>query len=887
MGDFYEMFGDDAERVGRALGLTISSRSSPIPMAGVPHHQLPTYLQRAIDAGFRVAVVDQLQDPKEAKGVVDRGVTQVVTPGTLVDDALLDDESTACLAAVCFDADDAAGIAVVELSTGAFWVLDDHPARLADELARLRVREVLYAETGDAAAPPRTRALAEPASAATTPRPVWHFRQNEALEAVRDHYRSAGVEGFGLDPAAPCVRAAGAVLRYLEETQAVGRSATAAASGSEFQRQASTLAHLSAPRRIEAAGVCRLDAVSLRALEVERTIRTDRAHRDDVEGSLLGVFLRAATGPRCVVRTPMGKRLLREWLVRPLTDLAAIESRQDAVALLSSDAALAEALAAPLDDAADLARIAGRVALGRATPRDLVAAGRTVAAADAVAGALAGAPAMAALAADLAEAAAALAPLAADIARSCVDDPPAHLREGGLIRDGVDAALDEARSLAKDAGAWLADYQTRLIAEHSLPSLKVGFNKVFGYFIELPAAQARRAPDALTRTQTLKNAERYTTPELRAFEQKVTTAEARALSRERELFDALCERARAALAPLTRTAELLATVDCLAGFAAKARQRGWVRPRVVDGPTLEIDAGRHPVLDELLDHRFVPNDTALATPEHAAPLALITGPNMAGKSTYIRQNALLALLAMTGSFVPAQRAVVGVCDRIFTRVGADDALHRGQSTFMVEMTETATILNNATPRSLVVLDEIGRGTSTLDGLSLAWAIAEHLADLGCRTLFATHYHELTSLEERLAARVRNLHVAVNEWTLDSGRTEIVFLHHIRPGRADRSYGVHVAELAGVPQSVVERARAVLDTLSVQNAAHADTQRIAPARERPARRSRAESQLGLFTEFVPHPVVDRLRECKLDALTPLQAFDLLRALRDEARDAAPR
>jgi len=430
-----------------------------------------------------------------------------------------------------------------------------------------------------------------------------------------------------------------------------------------------------------------------------------------------------------------------------------------------------------------------------------------------------------------------------------------------------------------------------LIARHDLPSLKVGYNKVFGYYIELPAAQARRAPEELTRKQTLKNAERYVTPELREFEHRVMTAEARAVQRERELFDAMVRAAGERVADLQAYADTLAELDALLGLAEKARGRGWVRPEVVDEPSLSVHGGRHPVLDELLEGRFVPNDCELGVGGAPARLALITGPNMAGKSTYIRQNALLVVLASIGSFVPADRATIGVCDRVFTRVGADDALHRGQSTFMVEMTETAAILNNAGARSLVILDEIGRGTSTLDGLSLAWAIAERLAGdaespPGPRTLFATHYHEITELEDRLPGRVRNLSVAVREWTAPDddhpeGRPEIIFLHRILPGRADQSYGVHVAALAGIPPSVTARAREILESLSVQHAAQIDPARVA----RPRGASR-DAQLGLFAP-APHPALERLRELKLDAMTPLQAFDALRALHEEVNGKAGR
>lgn len=874
MGDFYELFGPDAESMGRALGLAVVDRGNGIPVAGVPHHQKATYLQRALEHGFRVAVVDQLQDPKEAKGVVERGVTQVITPGTLIDESMLRDEQSVTLAAVAFLDDRAVGAAMIELSTGLFEVLDGHPGEVIDELARRGVREVLYAEPLAGEAPERVKGLLAALGASGTGRASWHFRREEAVGAITDLFGVASVEGFGIAPDAPSVLAAGAVIRYLRETQAVDRPASDATSGGEFQRQKVTLAHIRPPRTVERERVCRIDSTSLRALEIEQTIRDGQ-----LAGSLSGVFLASPVGTRCVVRTPMGKRLLRAWLSTPSRDAQAIRKRHDAVGAFVGGRTLGEAVGERLRGVSDVARIAGRVALGRATPRDLAALADSILAAGPLVEILDGAESLGSLHERLAVHAKALAALGERIKQSVVDDAPGHLRDGGAIRDGVDAELDEARGLERDAGVWLADYQSKLTAEHDLPSLKVGYNSVFGYYIELPAAQARRAPDVFTRKQTLKNAERYITPELKEFEDKVTTASARALERERVIFGGLCERARQRVPDLVEYADTVAELDVLLGFADKAHQRGWKRPEITTERELSIHAGRHPVLDETLGQAFVPNDCELGIPDAPANLALITGPNMAGKSTYIRQTALLVVLAQAGSFVPADRAIIGVCDRIFTRVGADDALHRGQSTFMVEMTETANILNNATTDSLVILDEIGRGTSTLDGLSLAWAIAECLAGddehTGPRTLFATHYHEITELEDKLAPRVRNLHVAVREWTTDDGKQEIVFLHSIRPDKADQSYGVHVAELAGVPKPVTRRAREILGALSVQHA-RVDTAMIAAPKK-----PNESAQMGLFTEFLPHPAVDELREIKLDAMTPLQAFDALRKLKDQA------
>lgn len=869
MGDFYELFGDDAVNLARDLGLSLTTRGNEIPLAGVPHHQKPVYLQRAIDHGYRVAVVDQLEDPKDAKGVVDRGVTQVVTPGTLVDESLLSEEQTVPLGAVAIIDDGHAGIAIIELSTGAFRVFNGSLGECADELARAGVRELLYSAPVSGEAPARIRDLAADINASVTGRPGWQFRSAESVEAIECLFDVGTIDGFGLDESMPCVLAAGAIIRYLSETQAIGESGTVKG----LHQQGATLAHLHAPAMISRADCCVIDSVSLRSLEIERTIR-----EQSLAGSLAGVFLASPVGTRCVLTTPMGKRLVRDWLASPLIEREQIERRHSAVRALIEDHALGEALGAILSDMCDIARVSGRVALGRATPRDLAALGKSAALIDRLAITIEQSPALEPHHRALSAVADAVRPVAARIIASCVDEPPAHLRAGGLIRDGVDAALDEARGLERDAGKWLADYQKRLIDEHQLPSMKVGYNKVFGYYIELPAAQAQRAPDIFTRKQTLKNAERYITPQLKEFEEKVLTASDRAIERERVLFDALCDLARTVLRELGAFSQTVATLDCLLGFAVKARQRGWARPEMVDEPVLDITQGRHPVLDETLGHGFVPNDCTLGNAGSSPTLALITGPNMAGKSTYIRQNALLVVLAQAGSYVPAAAATIGITRRIFTRVGADDALHRGQSTFMVEMIETANILNHADRSSLVILDEIGRGTSTLDGLSLAWAISEWLADHGPRTLFATHYHEITELEDRLEGRVKNLHVAVREWTTEDGNQEIAFLHSIRPGRADQSYGIHVAQLAGVPKSVTVRAREVLESLSVEHAGRVDTQKV-----RASNKASASAQLGLFTEFIPHPVVDALREIKLESMTPMQAFDALRGLQDQSRD----
>lgn len=890
MGDFYEMFFEDAVLAHKTLGVTLTQRTEGVPMAGVPYHAVEGYLRRMIQAGHRVAVCEQVEDAKDAKGVVKRDVTRVVTPGTLTDESLLDEGEENPLAAVVFHGAAAdtkqptASIAWAELSTGAFHVATVPEDQVADELARVAPRELIYCETATGEQPPRLARLAQSLGCATTGRPGWQFRLNEAQEALRRQYRVAQLGGYGFEDNDPALMAAGGIVHYLLETQ------RADADG--------RLAHLRPPRRFERTAHLVIDQASLHALEVDKTLRSGQ-----VQGSLLGVF-RGKTGPV----TAMGKRRLRQWLCYPLADRVGIARRQRVVSAMVADERFRQDLRDAADQVHDIERITARLAVGRATPRDLVALGRSVAQVRALHTVLDGRPSEQAYMDRVAALLGPLETLGKTIVEACVESPPAHLREGGLIRDGQDKELDTQRSLQRDSHAWLAEYQAKLCEQSGIPTLKVGFNKVFGYYLEVTAANKHKAQEYLdatpdgggwARKQTLKNAERYVTPELKAFEGKVLSAEGRAVAREQVLFAELCAQAQSAMEELHGFSQVVSELDVLGAFAERAVRSRYVCPAIVDEPVLEVEAGRHPVLDELLGDRFVPNDVGLgvggwelgekATEQIAstkpqvqipksqtlpsASLALITGPNMAGKSTYIRQTALIVLLAHTGSFVPADRAVVGLTDRIFTRVGANDELHAGQSTFMVEMTETANICHHATDRSLVILDEIGRGTSTLDGLSLAWAIAEHLAGVGNggrgpRTLFATHYHEITTLAERYES-VKNLSVTVREW-----QDEIVFLHRIAPGATDRSYGIHVAKIAGLPPAVVERANQLLAELAVN---HAGTGTPAPAAAS-SRTGQAPPQLSLFTEYVDHPALAELKALDLDTLSPMQAFDAIRRLR---------
>ena len=866
MGDFYEMFYEDAELAHKVLGVTLTQRTKGIPMAGVPFHAVDGYLSRMIQAGYRVAVCDQIEDPSQAKGVVKRDVTRVVTPGTVTDESLLEDGVENPLAAVQFHGENKASLAWAELSTGSFALTTLDESSVGDELARIKPRELLYCETATGEVPERVAALGHILEQEPVGRPTWQFRHSEAVDVLKRQYCVAGLGGFGLDDNDPALGAASAVVHYLLETQRADEDGR--------------IAHLRPPHRFSREAHLVIDHTSLRSLEIERTMRSESS-----AGSLLGVL------QNC--RTAMGKRMLRHWLCYPLCNREQIEQRQRVVQAMVQDQRFERGLTESLGNVQDIQRITARLSVGRASPRDLVGLGNSASAISHIEEHLKDRPEVAAYHEQVSQLLPIVNALGKEITEACVDSPPSHLRDGGLICDGFDKQLDEYRSLQRDSRTWLAEYQKTLIGETGIPSLKIGYNKVFGYYIETTAAHKDKAPQAWTRRQTLKNAERYVTAELKAYEDKALSAQSKSISREQSLFSDLCAKAQVQLDLLHSFSETVAELDVLACFARRAVKRGYVQPTIVDEPVLSIEAGKHPVLDELLGDRFVANNLELGAsdfgsgivgekqnsepptpnPQPRASLALLTGPNMAGKSTYIRQAALLTLMAQAGSFVPAESATIGLCDRIFTRIGASDELHAGHSTFMVEMTETANICHHATDRSLVILDEIGRGTSTLDGLSLAWAIAEHLSVLGPRTLFATHYHELTTLPQT-HPNVINLNVSVREW-----QDQIVFLHRILPGATDRSYGIHVAKLAGLPPEVVKRANALLGELSVSHEGSAARPPTEAAVKPPDIR-----QMGLFTEFVHHPVVDEIKSLDINTISPMQAFELLREMHDKVDES---
>lgn len=837
MGDFYELFLEDAKVASRVLGLTLTSRDkdsdNPTAMAGFPYHQLDGYLQKLIRAGYRAAVCEQVEDPKQAKGLVRREVTRMISAGTLTDDSLLDPREANYLAAVFRpvvgrepEGQSSVGIAWAELSSGRFEAGVFPLVRLEDELERIGPAEVLYRED-DARINPDASA---PWS--WTRRPAWTFALQGCQDALCKQFGTHSLEGFGFEPAhSAAVQAAGGVLIYLQETQRVALD--------HFQ---SLIPH-------HRSATLQIDASTRRSLEITRTMRTGAR-----DGSLLEVI--------DLTQTPMGARLLADWLAAPLAELDAIARRHDAVEELYRDAGLRSDARKTLGDTFDVTRLLGRVATQRCGPRDLQQIGRTLAMLPALKARLA--ERKSAVVRDI-EADLQLCPeLRSQLESALVDTCPLSAADGHFIRPGFDAQLDELRELAKGGKQWIAEYQQRMTKQTGITSLKVGFNRVFGYYLEINNSQKDRVPADFIRKQTLKNCERYITPALKEYEEKVLAADDEAAAREQLLFAELRAAAHRSLRTLQRIAAALAELDVLASLAELAALRRWIRPALTDQPVLQIEAGRHPVLDvKMPQGEFVPND-CFQSPE-AGMVLLITGPNMAGKSTYIRQVALLTLLAQAGSFVPADKATIGIADRIFARVGASDELGRGQSTFMVEMVETARILNTATSRSLVILDEIGRGTSTYDGLALAWAITEHLHEsIGCRTLFATHYHELTQLED-LLPQVTNLNVAVREWN-DS----VVFLHRIIPGGADKSYGIHVARLAGIPSGVNERAKDILAQLEADHRDSFDRPTIAPPQ---GHKTGGAVQLTLFG-FADHPVIDELKNLDLDRMSPIDALQYL-------------
>ena len=845
MGDFFEMFYEDALTAARALELTLTSRSKDanggaIPMCGVPFHAADGYIARLVKKGFRVAVCEQVEDPRKAKGVVRREVIRVVSPGTLTDAGYLDAREPAFLMAIAPAAPPLGyGVALLDLSTGEFTTAeyggDAGRQALADEIAILKPREIVAPEGFDDAA---TLVSEARVSARVTRADGWTFDVDSARRNLLDQLQAKSLQGFGLDDRPAAVRAAGALVQYLRDTQKVD------------------LAHVREVAFRAGADCLVVDATTLRNLEVVEAADGGKS------GSLLHEIDRTMTS--------MGGRLLRSWLLRPLLAIERIQDRLDAVEELAFRSTERTKLRDALKSIHDIERLVARASLGIAGPRDLVALRQSIAIVPRVRLVLSElqAPLVRSVVAELDD----LADLRDELERTLIDEPPAVARDGGMVRDGVDGELDELRTISRSGKRHIADMEEAERARTGITSLKIRYNRVFGYYIEVSKSNLASVPPDYHRKQTIAGGERFITPALKDYEEKVLGADERSLEREVAIFEALRARVAKDAPRVQDTARGLATLDVLAALAEAAAALNYTKPMMHGGDEIVAVDVRHPVVERHVPEAFVPNDITLDS--SAKQLIVLTGPNMGGKSTYLRQTALLCLMAQAGSFVPARSAKLPIVDRIFARVGASDNIARGQSTFMVEMQETANILHSATSRSLLILDEIGRGTATFDGLSLAWAVAEHLAS-GSRarpkTIFATHYHELTDLADALP-NVANFHVVVREW-----QDDIVFLRKVVPGRSDRSYGIQVARLAGLPPSVVARAREILNGLERDELSRGGRPSLNAAG------SDGTRQLGLFQAppVADDPVVSRLKALDVDNLTPMQALALLAELKREA------
>src|SRR5688572_27374517 len=841
MGDFYEMFYEDALVAARALELTLTSRSKDaggngIPMCGVPHHAADGYVARLVKKGFRVAICEQTEDPKKAKGLVKREVVRVVSPGTLTDASYLEAREPAYLMSIA-TAGDLYGVGLIDLSTGEFTTAEyrngDGLQALADEIAVLRPREVVVPSKEIVDRLPDIARLQMPVTTAD----AWTFEPEAARRALLDQLRVHGLEGFGLEGRPAAIQAAGGLTTYLRDTQKAD------------------LAHVRAITYKTSSDCLVIDPITLKHLEVVA------GSEGGIKGSLLDEIDRTITS--------MGGRLLRAWLLRPLASLERIRDRLDAVEELAFRSTERGKFRDTLKSVHDLERLVARAALGTAGPRDLVSLRQSLAAIPRLKLLLESlqAPLVQSLTAALDE----LADLRDEIARTLIDEPPAFARDGGFARDGVDPELDELRGISRSGRQVIADMEERERTRTGIASLKVRFNRVFGYYIEISKSNLHAVPDDYQRKQTIAGGERFTTIALKEYEEKVLGADERILARELELFEALRQRVAAESTRIQESARALSALDVLAALADTAAVANYTKPHVHDGDEYQVTDGRHPVVERYAAGAFVPNDIDLNGTTRQ--LVILTGPNMGGKSTYLRQAALIPLLAQIGSFVPARHAKVPIVDRIFARVGASDNIARGHSTFMVEMQETANILHTASSRSLVVLDEIGRGTSTFDGLSIAWAVAEYLATNAKarpKTLFATHYHELTDLADAIPGVV-NAHVAAREW-----KDDIIFLRKIMPGRSDRSYGIQVARLAGLPAPVVARAKEILTGLERDELSRDGRPTLSGAAG-----DRRTDQLGLFAQPGAGPdseIARRLKELDIDETTPRRALELLAELK---------
>jgi len=845
MGDFYEMFNEDAKVASRILGITLTSRAhgktSKVPLAGVPWHAADAYLARLIKAGQKVAICEQVENSSQAKGIVKRQVVQVVTPGTTVSDRVLSRDRNNYLVTINQD-NGIVGMAIVDLSTGEFELEEMNGQGLADELHRLLPAEILIPASKQSDLGLQIQRMRS--SAAVTVMDDWRFSYDDAYVILTEHFQTASLKGFGCENLKLAIGAAGAALSYLKENQKTA------------------LSHINALSTINPSDYMLLDGTTLRNLEILAPLR------EEVKGASLFSILNRT-------KTPMGTRLLAKWMCKPLLDCAQIDARLEGVGELAEKVSLRLNLVEFLKPIADLERLISRIGCGRASARDMIALKQSLQIIPEIKKTLL--PVASAILVEIREELSEMATMVKKIDSAIVEEPPLALNDGGFIKEGYHGELDELRQIRREGKNWIARLQERERSRTSIKSLKVGYNRVFGYYIEVTKPNLSHVPSDYLRKQTMTNAERFVTPDLKEQEAKILGAEDRIKDLEYELFVELRTQVAQAAGEIQKNARLLAQLDVLVCLGTVAVENDYRRPVVDAGSHIDIIEGRHPVVEKLVQgEEFVPNDTRMDTENDQ--ILIITGPNMAGKSTYLRQVGLIILMAQMGSFVPAKEAKIGVVDRIFTRVGATDSLATGESTFLVEMNETANILHNATPRSLLLLDEIGRGTSTFDGLSIAWAVAEYIhntARISAKTLFATHYHELTDLA-LILPRVKNYNVAVREW-----QDHIVFLRKIVEGGCDHSYGIQVARLAGLPKEVIERAKEVLANLENEELTPSKIPKLAIGPHAPS--MAVSAQMSLFA-LQDHPVVEMVRTLEINQITPLEAMNILHQLMEKAKSS---
>jgi DNA mismatch repair protein MutS len=842
MGDFYEMFGEDAKVASRILGIALTSRAhgkmERVPLAGVPYYSAEKYLTKLLRAGKKVVVCEQTEDPRKAKGLVKRDIVEIITPGTITLDQALDGQENNYLASL-FEGKEKLGLALVELSTGEFKVDEIPPEKLKEFLNTIAPAEILIPEEWEQR---KKEEFGKGLNFSFTLTPVegWKFSYDYAFKLLTEHFKVSSLEGFGVQELRAGISSAGAVLSYLNQTKKT------------------FLTHLNKISRISNPEEMFLDSNTIRNLELLSSLGTK--DKDNTLFSLLNQ-----------TKTPMGARLLRSWITRPLLIPRKIEERQEGVKEFYADRSLSESIGETLDTISDLERLCGKLGYGKANPKDLIGLKESLKVIPKIKNALQ--EAKSSILKEISSTFPESSEVVKLIEESIVDEPPLILTEGGIIRKGFDQELDKLKNNVSENKNWIAHLEKNEKERTGISSLKVGFNQIFGYYIEITKPHLSKVPQDYIRKQTMVNAERYVTPELKEREARILGAEEKIFQMEYDLFLKIRDQVALRTKDIQACAELLARLDLLLSFSSAARENNYILPELDDGDLIVIEEGRHPVIEQILEYgAFIPNDTRIGEDER---IHIITGPNMAGKSTYLRQVGLIVLLAQTGSFVPAKKAKIGIVDRIFTRVGAMDNIALGQSTFLVEMNETANILNNATSKSLILLDEIGRGTSTFDGLSIAWSVTEYLHnnEKQCaKTLFATHYHELTELAKYLP-KLRNYNVAVKEW-----EDEVIFLRKIIPGGCDDSYGIQVARLAGIPEEVLERAKEILAEL--ESGEHTYEKLPKPRGENVAR----DFQLSFFSPN-ERLIYEELKKIEIEKLTPLEALNKLEELKRKVKDSS--